>query len=155
MGIQSQAEDEEETNSLSSSQSLLSHRHHSSYQTLDPSYEWNVEIDVKGQVDTGDTADDKFSFNKLLQYTGPGMEVKKKKSIQFNLTTLFRVANVSLMALTAYYTSLVIIFFWTSIGPLLTWIQVTLNLIYNPVLLQAVNYYGYCSGLMLQVKKDN
>ncbi|KAG2199327.1 hypothetical protein INT47_012961 [Mucor saturninus] len=67
MGIQG----EDEATVLSSSQSLLSHRH-KGYQTLDPSYEWNVEIDVKGQVDTGDSVDDKFSIHKLMQYTGPG-----------------------------------------------------------------------------------
>lgn len=68
MGIQA----EDEATVLSSSQTLLSHRHNG-YQTLDPSYEWNVEIDVKGQVDTGESVDDKFSINKLMQYTGPGM----------------------------------------------------------------------------------
>lgn len=86
MGIQRQDNGEDETASLSSSQSLLSHRHHNSYQTVDPSYEWNVEIDVKGQVDTGDSVDDKFSFNKLMQYTGPGMEAKISVCDKINLT---------------------------------------------------------------------
>ncbi|KAI7857412.1 natural resistance-associated macrophage protein-domain-containing protein [Circinella umbellata] len=34
---------------------------------------WNVEIDVKGQIDTGPTDENgKFSWSKLLHYTGPG-----------------------------------------------------------------------------------
>lgn len=34
---------------------------------------WDVEIDVKGQVDTGSVQENgKFSISKLLQYTGPG-----------------------------------------------------------------------------------
>ena len=39
----------------------------------DDSYDWNVEIDVKGQVNTGPEEEfTGFSFKKLLQYTGPG-----------------------------------------------------------------------------------
>lgn len=35
---------------------------------------WDVEIDVKGQVDTGSVHENGgFSITKLLQYTGPGM----------------------------------------------------------------------------------
>lgn len=72
MNTRSQTEGEESSNLIPSE--ALNHRHHNNYQTIvDPSYEWNVEIDVKGQVDTGDTDSDKFSFNKLMQYSGPGM----------------------------------------------------------------------------------
>ncbi|CEP18418.1 hypothetical protein [Parasitella parasitica] len=45
------------------------------YQTASAnnSYDWNVEIDVKGQVNTGPEQElSGFSFRKLLQYTGPG-----------------------------------------------------------------------------------
>jgi natural resistance-associated macrophage protein len=48
----------------------------SSYQTIQngEGIDWNVEIDVKGQVNTGPEEDNvSFSFSKLLQYTGPGM----------------------------------------------------------------------------------
>lgn len=76
MGLQSQ-EEEEGNSSLTSSQTLLSHRHNNpNYNTLD-SYEWNVDIDMKGQVDTGDSTLEKFSFKKLMQYTGPGMNIIK------------------------------------------------------------------------------
>lgn len=34
--------------------------------------EWRVEIDVKGQVDTGNEEEQGFSWTKLMQYTGPG-----------------------------------------------------------------------------------
>ncbi|KAG1137370.1 hypothetical protein G6F37_011784 [Rhizopus arrhizus] len=47
----------------------------SSYQTIQngEGIDWNVEIDVKGQVNTGPEEDNvSFSFSKLLQYTGPG-----------------------------------------------------------------------------------
>lgn len=56
------------------SESLIAPRTVNNYQTVatDPSYEWNVEIDVKGQVHTGETYSDKFSFKKLMQYSGPG-----------------------------------------------------------------------------------
>jgi hypothetical protein len=57
--------------------SLLSNESSTGYQTLVD--EWNVEIDVKGQVKTGSEIIDEeeesartFSFKKLLQYTGPG-----------------------------------------------------------------------------------
>ncbi|KAI9030001.1 natural resistance-associated macrophage protein-domain-containing protein [Phycomyces nitens] len=49
-----------------------------SYQALsnDPlEYEWNVEVDVKGQVDTHQDQEDKeayFSWKKLMLYSGPG-----------------------------------------------------------------------------------
>lgn len=44
----------------------------SDYQSRDD-YDWNVEIDVKGQVNTGPEEEfTGFSFKKLLQYTGPG-----------------------------------------------------------------------------------
>ncbi|GAN10342.1 ferrous ion membrane transporter DMT1 [Mucor ambiguus] len=44
----------------------------SNYQSRDD-YDWNVEIDVKGQVNTGPEEEfTGFSFKKLLQYTGPG-----------------------------------------------------------------------------------
>ncbi|KAI8088376.1 natural resistance-associated macrophage protein-domain-containing protein [Thamnidium elegans] len=69
----SQSQEEEEGNSSStSSQTLLSHGQNANYKSLDSSYEWNVEVDMKGQVDTGDSTADKFSFSKLMQYTGPG-----------------------------------------------------------------------------------
>ncbi|KAI8877488.1 Nramp-domain-containing protein [Backusella circina FSU 941] len=57
--------------------SLLSNKSDTGYHTLVD--EWNVEIDVKGQVKTGpeviddqDESESLFSFKKLLQYTGPG-----------------------------------------------------------------------------------
>ena len=34
--------------------------------------EWRVEIDVKGQIDTGNVDERGFSWTKLMQYTGPG-----------------------------------------------------------------------------------
>lgn len=35
--------------------------------------DWNVEIDVKGQVNTGPEQENiTFSLKKLLKYTGPG-----------------------------------------------------------------------------------
>ncbi|EIE81843.1 hypothetical protein RO3G_06548 [Rhizopus delemar RA 99-880] len=46
----------------------------SSYQAIQngEGMDWNVEIDVKGQVNTGPEEDNvSFSFSKLLQYTGP------------------------------------------------------------------------------------
>lgn len=54
------------------SESLIAPQTMSNYQTVATDYEWNVEIDVKGQVHTGETYSDKFSFKKLMQYTGPG-----------------------------------------------------------------------------------
>lgn len=70
----SQIQEEEEGNSSStSSQTLRSHGKNTNYKSFDSSYEWNVEVDMKGQVDTGDCTTEKFSFNKLMQYTGPGM----------------------------------------------------------------------------------
>jgi hypothetical protein len=58
----------------SQSTSNITHRNRNDYQALQDSnsYEWNVEIDVKGLVNTGVEDADKFSFKKLLQYTGPG-----------------------------------------------------------------------------------
>ncbi|KAI8989532.1 natural resistance-associated macrophage protein-domain-containing protein [Pilobolus umbonatus] len=43
------------------------------YQSIPSDYNWNVEIDVKGQVNTGPEEDEhsKFSIKKLMQYTGP------------------------------------------------------------------------------------
>lgn len=39
---------------------------------------WNVEIDVKGQIDTGPADENgKFSWTKLLHYTGPGKKEKQ------------------------------------------------------------------------------
>jgi natural resistance-associated macrophage protein len=71
MNTRNQMEGEENTSLISSQ--ALNRRHLNNYQTLpDPTYEWNVEIDVKGQVQTGDTESDKFSFSKLMQYSGPG-----------------------------------------------------------------------------------
>ncbi|RCH99041.1 hypothetical protein CU097_015177 [Rhizopus azygosporus] len=47
-----------------------------SYNTLTDDrqgYNWNVEVDVKGQVNTGPEEESStFSFQKLLKYTGPG-----------------------------------------------------------------------------------
>lgn len=48
---------------------------HRSYDTTvtKSDYDWNVEIDVKGQVNTGpEEENNKFSLNKLIKYTGPG-----------------------------------------------------------------------------------
>ncbi|KAI8072932.1 natural resistance-associated macrophage protein-domain-containing protein [Gongronella butleri] len=46
------------------------------YQSLDDrtntSPAWEVEIDIKDQVDTGQADDKGFSWKKLLKYTGPG-----------------------------------------------------------------------------------
>ncbi|KAF1799743.1 natural resistance-associated macrophage protein-domain-containing protein [Mucor lusitanicus] len=56
----------------SSEASRLLENEHSNYQSRDD-YDWNVEIDVKGQVNTGPEEEfTGFSFKKLLQYTGPG-----------------------------------------------------------------------------------
>lgn len=66
-----------EEDSATSSQTLLSHRNNSNYKSFDSTYEWNVEVDMKGQVDTGDSTTEKFSFKKLMQYTGPGMNNKR------------------------------------------------------------------------------
>lgn len=73
MKYRSQVEGEE-------SQSLVAPQRLNNYQTVpDSSYEWNVEIDVKGQVHTGETYSDKFCFKKLMQYSGPG------KSLWYNI----------------------------------------------------------------------
>ncbi|ORX62099.1 Nramp-domain-containing protein [Hesseltinella vesiculosa] len=43
-----------------------------SYQSLEASA-WDVEIDIKDQVDTGEVdSDNRFSWSKLLKYMGPG-----------------------------------------------------------------------------------
>lgn len=66
----------------SSEASRLLENEHSNYQSRDD-YDWNVEIDVKGQVNTGPEEEfTGFSFKKLLQYTGPG----KRKVICFMYT---------------------------------------------------------------------
>lgn len=51
---------------------LISDRPEENYQSTE--HEWNVEIDVKGQVNTGPEQEShSFSLKKLLQYTGPGI----------------------------------------------------------------------------------
>ncbi|KAJ8661446.1 hypothetical protein O0I10_002712 [Lichtheimia ornata] len=52
-----------------------SHSYHAVSQDTspdDPTDEWRVEIDVKGQIDTGNVDERGFSWTKLMQYTGPG-----------------------------------------------------------------------------------
>lgn len=52
-----------------------SHSYHTVTQDTsqdDPTDEWRVEIDVKGQIDTGNVDERGFSWTKLMQYTGPG-----------------------------------------------------------------------------------
>jgi hypothetical protein len=113
MVSQSQTKEEgrENTSLIShSSDNLINHRLHSNYQSVDSStYEWNVEIDVKGQVNTGgsDTTNHRFSFNKLLQYTGPGKKRKKINKYLFTSSEHFffniRLVNVSVAISPTYF----------------------------------------------------
>lgn len=56
--------------------SLLLDSRQDNYQSTE--HEWNVEIDVKGQVNTGPEQENiVFSLRKLLKYTGPGKNQMK------------------------------------------------------------------------------
>lgn len=82
-----------------------SHSYHAVSQDTspdDPTDEWRVEIDVKGQIDTGNVDERGFSWTKLMQYTGPGnCATSSSQMIMMSNHCLFvccRMVDVSLMA---------------------------------------------------------
>jgi hypothetical protein len=63
---------EENASLLGEQEDTAQHRNYNTT-TAKSDYNWNVEIDVKGQVNTGpEEENNKFSLSKLIKYTGPG-----------------------------------------------------------------------------------
>jgi natural resistance-associated macrophage protein len=72
-------------------------RNYNATTTNKSDYNWNVEIDVKGQVNTGpEEENNRFSLSKLIKYTGPGNVFTIVFAIIFLTSFLCRLANVNI-----------------------------------------------------------